>query len=105
MPGATVINIKSGEPYDEYIGHQTPPFMSPRRKYLPRSIWRNPFNRALRDGLITRQEALEHYLAHVLSSPDLMARLPELEGKVLACWCKPKACHGDVLVRLLESAR
>jgi hypothetical protein len=80
-----VISIKSGEPYDVYIGHQMPPFMSPTGKYLPRSIWRNPFNGALREGLITRQEVIERYLIHVLSSPDLMARLSELEGKVLAC--------------------
>jgi hypothetical protein len=39
----------------------------------------------LREGLITRQEVIERYLIHVLSSPDLMARLSELEGKVLAC--------------------
>jgi hypothetical protein len=41
MPGATVINIESGEPYDEYIGHQMPPFMSPRGEYLPRrkALW------------------------------------------------------------------
>ena len=30
-----------------------------------------------------------------------MKRLPELKGKSLGCWCKPEACHGDVLVRLL----
>jgi hypothetical protein len=35
MPGATVINIKSGESYDEYIGHQMPPFMSPRGSICP----------------------------------------------------------------------
>ena len=34
--------------------------------------------------------------------PELLARLPELEGKILACWCKPEACHGDVLLRLIE---
>jgi Domain of unknown function (DUF4326) len=103
MPGTRVISIKSGEPYDVYIGHQMPPFMSPTGYYLPRSIWRNPFNRAFWDGLITRQEAIERYLVHVLLRPDLMARLPELEGKVLACWCKPEPCHGDVLVRLVEN--
>lgn len=28
--------------------------------------------------------------------------LPSLQGKTLGCWCKPKACHGEVLVELLE---
>lgn len=30
----------------------------------------------------------------------LMAALSELRGLVLGCWCTPRACHGDVLVRL-----
>lgn len=25
-----------------------------------------------------------------------------LEGKTLLCWCKPKACHGDVYVEYLK---
>lgn len=25
-----------------------------------------------------------------------------LKGKILGCWCKPKACHGDVIVEYLE---
>ena len=28
--------------------------------------------------------------------------LEELEGKTLGCWCKPKTCHGDVLVELVN---
>lgn len=31
----------------------------------------------------------------------IKARLPELRGKNLACWCKPGgACHADVLLQL-----
>lgn len=31
----------------------------------------------------------------------LMARLPELRGKDLCCWCKPGTpCHADVLIEL-----
>ena len=37
-----------------------------------------------------------------IANKDLMKALPELQGKTLGCWCKPKACHGDVLVRLIE---
>ena len=40
--------------------------------------------------------------ADVRSKPELLARLPELEDKILACWGKPKACHGDVLLQLIE---
>jgi hypothetical protein len=27
-----------------------------------------------------------------------LADLADLDGKILACWCSPEACHGDVLV-------
>jgi hypothetical protein len=99
-----VINVKSGEPYDLYIGDRMPPFMSPTGEYLPRSIWRNPFNKAFRRGEMTREEAIARYREYVNSNPELLGRLPELEGKVLACWCKPDACHGDILVELLEDS-
>ena len=32
-----------------------------------------------------------------------MLNLPELKDKTLACWCKPKACHGDVLAKLADN--
>lgn len=28
-----------------------------------------------------------------------------LEGKRLACYCAPKACHGDVLIKAIEWAK
>mgnify|MGYP001175620163 CR=1 FL=1 len=34
----------------------------------------------------------------------LMAELNELRGLVLGCWCAPRACHGDVLVRLANAS-
>jgi hypothetical protein len=36
-----------------------------------------------------------------------MAALPELRGKVLACWCAPEPCRGDVLklVQILARTR
>lgn len=34
----------------------------------------------------------------------LLAALPELRGKNLACWCKPgKFCHADVLLELANA--
>ena len=67
---------------------------------LPGSKWANPF--PVRDG--GRAECIAKYEQHVRARPDLMAALPELRGKTLGCWCKPDACHGDVLVRLLEES-
>ena len=105
MRGKTkVININSGEPYDAYIGWQRPAWMWGGGCYLPRSPWRSPFNKAHRDGHMTVHEAIDrfHYDL-VVNQLDLIARLPELQGKTLACWCKPGPCHGDVIARLVDT--
>jgi hypothetical protein len=110
--GPKVVNIKNGEPYDEYIGWQMPPSRSPTGEYIPQSIWRNPFNKAFRDGWMTREEACEKYLVHVLTSPKLVAKLPKIKDKILGCHCAPKGgltkddplrCHGQVLLRLANA--
>jgi transcriptional regulator with XRE-family HTH domain len=93
-PAGCVVNVNSGEPYHVYIGRANP------RKGLKQSIWHNPFKEG-RDG--TREEVIVRFERHLLEErPDLVERLPEIRGKVLACWCAPEPCHGDVLLRLAE---
>lgn len=65
------------------------------------SKWGNPF-KIPEDG--TRNEVIAKYAAWIKTQPELLAALPELRGKVLGCWCAPKACHGDVLARLADEA-
>lgn len=73
--------------------------------HLPRSPWRNPFNRAYWDGHMTVHEAIDRfYYDLVVKRSDLIALLPELQGKPLACWCKPGPCNGDVIGRLADSS-
>lgn len=59
--------------------------------------WGNPF-RIGPDG--DRASVIQKYRQWVLQQPELMSALPELRGKILGCWCAPKACHGDVLAEL-----
>lgn len=41
------------------------------------------------------------YLDQVAAKDRILARLSELRGKNLACWCKPgEACHADVLLEM-----
>ena len=89
----TVVNIKHTDNYDVYIGRLN------NYKGLPQSKWANPFYIS-RDG--TREEVIDKYKGYILSSPDLVIALPELKDKVLGCWCKPEACHGDILVELVD---
>ena len=73
------------EPYDVYIGRP--------------SKWGNPFTIG-KDG--TREEVISKYEAYIMNRPDLLSQLKELQGKILGCWCSPKACHGDILKIMVE---
>ena len=50
----------------------------------------------------SRDEAIESYRNWVLNQPQLLKDLHELKGKTLGCFCKPKSCHGDILVELVN---
>ncbi len=88
---ATVVN-KYKERYDVYIGRG--------------SKWGNPFTH--KDGttaqfkVASREEAVTAYRNWITNGDGqhLLNDIHELEGKVLGCFCKPAACHGDVLVEL-----
>ncbi len=73
--------------YDVYIGRP--------------SKWGNPFVIG-KDG--TREQVIQKYEQWLRTQPALLAALPELKGKVLGCWCSPKPCHGDVLLRLANQS-
>ena len=59
------------------------------------SIWGNPYAIG-KDG--SRTEVIAKYEAWLLANERLMARLHELTGKDLVCWCAPARCHADVLM-------
>lgn len=61
--------------------------------------WGNPFILG-QDG--TRTVVIEKYRTYLLNNPELLGQLEELRGKWLVCHCAPKACHGDVLLELLN---
>ena len=89
----SVVHCKKA-PYDVYIGRP--------------SKWGNPFSH--KSGtraefvVASREDAIAAYRTWILQQPDLLAALPELKGKRLGCWCKPQACHGDVLAELAETS-
>jgi len=54
----------------------------------------------------TREEAIECFerdMRIILESDRewfIETYLKPIAGKTLGCWCAPKACHGDVLIKL-----
>ena len=83
------------ESYDIYIGRPSP--------------FGNPFshkeNTLAEFKVDTREEAVEKYREWFLSHDNYQEVLDYLRGKTLGCWCKPKACHGDVLVELANAPK
>lgn len=91
MTKTKVVHCKK-KPHDVYIGRP--------------SKWGNPFSH--QEGTLaefraaTREEAIEKYREWIMTQPELLADLHELQGKTLGCWCKPKKCHGDILAELAD---
>ena len=48
-------------------------------------------------------DCYEEYLKMMLETDeDFKEKFYELKGKVLGCFCKPRRCHGDIMVKYLE---
>jgi hypothetical protein len=85
----TLVVNKYKDEYDVYIGRG--------------SKWGNPFVIG-KDG--SREEVIVKYEKMLSVNVELLSvLLCELEGMRLGCFCKPSACHGDVLVEYIERMR
>lgn len=94
-----VVHCKE-EPYDIYIG---------RIKDVPYHFG-NPFKIC---AGCSREESIKMFRLWLLGlccmdiEPRrrkwILLNMYKLKGKVLGCWCRPEACHGDVYVEMLEN--
>ena len=86
----TVVNIKY-EKCDVYIGRG--------------SKWGNPYKIDDKIGM-TREHVIELYrswIMYTVKGKELQKYLDELKDKSLGCYCKPLACHGEILIELIEN--
>lgn len=87
-----VVNKKTTTDYDIYIGRGTP--------------WGNPYAIGHGDGP-DRAEVIERYkefFSEKMSSDESFKNgILAMRGLRLACFCKPAACHGDVIAEYLDS--
>lgn len=89
MCKTTVVN-KRTSPYDIYIGRG--------------SIWGNPFiigKDGDREDVVRKFSEYAKYKCQ--SGEWSRSSLLSLKGKVLGCFCKPLACHGDVLASIVNN--
>jgi ribonuclease HI len=66
------------------------------------SKWKNPYREKKN---VETYESLQKYEEYIKNNKKLYNCLDELDGKILGCWCKPKPCHGDILIKLLNEKK
>lgn len=101
-PVTRVVNLRR-EPYDVYVGRaghgQDGYFGNPVRTGETCPVC----------GEVHRERGetiacFEVYARRRMQTdPTYARRVRDLRGKVLGCFCKPKPCHGDVLVKLART--
>jgi len=114
---ASVVNVKVSEIRPEfqnleewcggknnvYIGRKGIVFINEERYPKNDSIWANPF-KIQKD--MSRCDVIKKYKTYIIEkikNEKLYDELLKLKGKKLGCWCKPGACHGDILVDLINN--
>jgi len=98
MPKTTVVNVRR-ERYDVKITRR-PDGTIPDP---PQSgCFGNPFT----VGAHGREECIrlfeEYFLDRLADDPVFAEAVLSLKGKRLGCVCKPKTCHGDIIVKWLD---
>lgn len=86
-----VVNKDRVESYDVYVGRGT--------------VWGNPYQIGAdgdRDEVI-RKFAYDFQRGFLKASNDFEKNISKLKGKVIACHCKPAACHGDVIAAYINA--
>jgi hypothetical protein len=63
--------------------------------------WGCPFKLKM-DTPAARRTVCAKYEEYLRNNQELLDALPKLVGKRLGCWCAPRICHGNVLVKLIK---
>lgn len=78
------------EKFDIYIGRP--------------SILGNPFEIGKHGN---REDVIKKYKIYfydkLIKDNNFWRRVWECKGKTLGCWCKPQACHGDIIKEYLDA--
>ena len=97
-----LINLKTGNSYTKYIG----------RSHTTMQHFGNPFTVEVCGSNDEAKRRFDFWIrgiayTHIESKRRvwIINNLSSLEGHVLACWCLPLPCHGEIYLQLLEERR
>jgi len=88
--GTEVINVKAYKGGYVYIGRGSP--------------FGNPFSITKKES---REKVIEKYRTwfyNKLEDLTFKEKVLALKGKTLGCYCKPQACHGDIIKEYLDGS-
>jgi Domain of unknown function (DUF4326) len=92
-----VVNIKSKQPFDVYIGNR---IRFHPQKY-PQTKWGNPYAKYLKK--YGRNKVVKMYTEYIMSKTESLKLIPiPLKDQTLGRWCKPEACHGDIPSKIAD---
>ena len=98
---ASVVNLHHNE-YDVYIGRagrgEDGYFGNPFN-FRATAAW--PHHDVARAGSLW--EYRKYFLYRIETDPEFKERILALRGKRLGCFCKPKECHGAIIVEWLKN--
>jgi len=83
-----VVNVAKRSPHDIYIGRSG--------RGRQDAGWGNPV-KVRSNSLKARLEAVVGFWDVLQQNEALCARLDEVAGSTLGCWCAPQLCHGHVI--------
>jgi hypothetical protein len=90
----TVVNIRTSG-YDVYIG---------RAGKGQDGYFGNPFPLKSFDSRgATIEQYRKYFYERLETDLEFKRRIHELKDKTLGCFCKPDACHGDVIAEYLNN--
>jgi hypothetical protein len=110
LAGKTVVaNVRKASPDNDFIewakanGYFVYVGDNVRFTEYRRSDWYNKPGVGKDRSEAKRNAVCDAYEKHLNNTPELLARIPELKGKVLGCWCYPLRCHGHYLAELANA--
>ena len=90
----SAVNIRFSD-YDVYIG---------RAGQGKDGYFGNPFRlKTSEQRGATIERYKKYFYDRMETDPEFKRRVHELKGKTLGCFCKPGACHGDVIAEYLNN--
>lgn len=99
MAKASVVNVKTTDTYDVYVGRGFAPHSGKLESQLG-----NPFIIGQHGNRAEVIRLYASYFKHRMDTdPGFRARIDMLKGKVLGCWCSPLPCHADIIAAHLNS--